>query len=888
MFRFPYFLPVFILAIIFFPTDKAYADVDADAYFARIAATSSMSVSDQAVITTFVENAKAHGYWNKIIDMSPLAGNNLAAALVKLKYPNASSTLVARNFVEADYSRANGLQGGGKASPKWLSTGVGFRGITQGVGGLSFWVNRHKITNPNNFQTLIGITNTATPYVHLSVRNIAFGSVTFSRGRNMEGLNYAVRSSPSMLRLFRNGGMVASSETVSTTGTTSRNAFISVFAATGEETSGPFEGSGSFYSIDDGTLTDLEIASFTDDVRNMQIGLGRLPASPTPMKFAIVTGQSLSVGSQGSPVLSSTTQSQSYNNKYFTDGLGTADPEGRKAVGSIYGLNTESIEYSMTNLISRLTRETTPGDASHDLLVQNVGAGGYSYSMLKKGTTRYNLSLSMLESAKTYAQNYLQAATAVPGVIVVHGESDGRSHRYQADIEEWQKDYENDIKAITGQSGTIPLFHTQISAWTGDSGIESWSTSPYHLLAAYEANPTKTVLVGPKYFITYAADGLHLNNYGYRRLGEYYAKAWHKVVVLGQTFSPLRPSNVKIEGKSIDVTFTGNVGNLALDTTLVSNPGNFGFEYYDNATSTSISSVSLVSSTTVRIELNDVPTGDNKRIRYAYSGIPGNSGGPTTGPRGNLRDSDPTLSASDDDSNGSRDNLYNWAVHFDKPVVTLALSDVVTNVGQTSATITWTSNENASSSVEYGLTTAYGANVISDTLTKNHSFTIDGLMPGTTYYFRVSGSDMAKNTVSSADFNFTTPGVATPYFSAGSSGGAAAIPDSLKPFLSTGTVSANTGNPNTTNPNTANPPAFSFARSLATGANGIDVRQLQVFLNRNGYVVSAAGAGSFGNETMFFGRGTRLALAKFQKANSINPAVGFFGPVTRAFIANMK
>lgn len=193
----------------------------------------------------------------------------------------------------------------------------------------------------------------------------------------------------------------------------------------------------------------------------------------------------------------------------------------------------------------------------------------------------------------------------------MHGETDSASTTYQADIEQWQIDYENDIKAITGQSGIIPIFHSQ------NSSFGSIPKAAYAMLSAYEANPSKSILVGPKYFLQYAVDGVHLTNHSYRRLGEYYAKAWNKVIVQGGVWSPLRPISQVLNGKNIDITFTGNVGDLVLDTTLVSNPGNYGFLYSDSTTSATISSVNLIGSDKVRITLSNTPTGTNKKITYA-------------------------------------------------------------------------------------------------------------------------------------------------------------------------------------------------------------------------------------------------------------------------------
>jgi hypothetical protein len=205
------------------------------------------------------------------------------------------------------------------------------------------------------------------------------------------------------------------------------------------------------------------------------------------------------------------------------------------------------------------------------------------------------------------------------------------------------------------------MFHTQISAWS--SAFLQHVLSPYKVLAESELNPTKTILVGPKYFLPYALPGgLHLNNRGYRWLGEYYGKVYRKVVVEAAPWTPLKPRTIVLVGAIITASFDVPVPPLVLDTNLVSDPGNYGFEYVDESDSPpSIAHVEIIDDTTVRITLSSVPSGSNPRLRYAYTAIPGNPGGPTTGPRGNLHDSDSEVSP-----NG--DPLYNWCVHFDKPI----------------------------------------------------------------------------------------------------------------------------------------------------------------------------------------------------------------------------
>lgn len=100
--------------------------------------------------------------------------------------------------------------------------------------------------------------------------------------------------------------------------------------------------------------------------------------------------------------------------------------------------------------------------------------------------------------------------------------------------------------------------------------------------------------------------------------------------------------------------------------------------------------------------------------------------------------------------------------------------------------------------------------------------------------------------------------------SAGSAAGAA------NPTNSSGTASLSTG---------------AFMRDLSLNMKGEDVRALQRMLNAKGFKVTASGAGSPGNETALFGSATKAALIKYQKANGIKPAIGFFGPKTRASIS---
>ncbi len=76
------------------------------------------------------------------------------------------------------------------------------------------------------------------------------------------------------------------------------------------------------------------------------------------------------------------------------------------------------------------------------------------------------------------------------------------------------------------------------------------------------------------------------------------------------------------------------------------------------------------------------------------------------------------------------------------------------------------------------------------------------------------------------------------------------------------------------------------------GATDPQIRELQKFLNRKGFLVSSSGSGSPGNETDYFGPLTQAALQKFQAANGIvssgDPATTGYGRLGPQTLAKIK
>lgn len=382
------------------------------------------------------------------------------------------------------------------------------------------------------------------------------------------------------------------------------------------------------------------------------------------INHVLSTGQSLAVGVAGAPP---TTLEQPFGNLMFNTGvmaggedLTSFEPliEGDNIPGS--KVHVETMSASFANLVASLVVESgTP----HVILLSNHASGAKTYAQLKKGTKYYANGMAQVSAARDIAKQ-LGKSYVVRAVTTVHGESDHaeKSTHYAADLLEWQADYEKDVQALTGQTEPVPLFQTQMSSWTKMMGGTPTSDIPGAQLEAHVKSHGKVVLVGPKYHLPYSKDGVHLTMEGYRQMGEDYAKAYKRVVIDQQPWEPLRPISVTREGAVITVKFVVPSPPILLDTTLVSDPGHYGFEYTDaSATPPAIVSVTEAGSDTLTITLSAEPTGADRHLRYAFTGTKGARSGPQTGARGNLRDSDATKSR-------SGKQLYNWCIHFDEAV----------------------------------------------------------------------------------------------------------------------------------------------------------------------------------------------------------------------------
>jgi hypothetical protein len=413
------------------------------------------------------------------------------------------------------------------------------------------------------------------------------------------------------------------------------------------------------------------------------------------INHVLSTGQSNSVAHGGIPPL---TASQPFSNLMFDVGVmtsGTCEKEGCRVYqtpssfaplveGDSFWWPVETMSSGLGNEAAMLAR-TKEAKASHAVLVSLAGRNGLTYWCLRKGGCNYTdptyvnaFAESMMEVSSAKALAAAAGKSYVVRLVTsIHGESDdygyavgtqefpldGSDGTYRAladysdALVEWQRDYEAGVKAITGQSQPVPLLISQFSGWN-DAPTSAVTQFQYE---AHLKAPGKVVLVAPGYPLTYAADCRHYDNNGERRLGEYFGKAYARIILEGLPWEPLRPSTVTHAGNVVTAKFLVPVPPLVLDTELVTNPGAYGFDAVDPAgNAIAVTGVALSGPDTVTVTLATTPSA-GARLRYAFAGIPHTCVGPTVGPRGNLRDSDPTPS-------NYGYSLHNWAVHFSVPI----------------------------------------------------------------------------------------------------------------------------------------------------------------------------------------------------------------------------
>jgi lysophospholipase L1-like esterase len=295
----------------------------------------------------------------------------------------------------------------------------------------------------------------------------------------------------------------------------------------------------------------------------------------------IGTGQSLSVGAHGQPILST---NQLYGNLKLSTGhlpwpvdpddtnlalVPLVEPIGRLAhrYPSSWpeNIDGETPHSAMANEITALVR----ADFDRDIVSVHsaVGEDGQGMVFIRKIAVQSGINGRSYEAAMIETKAITRLAKAagktfgVGAIIVTHGESDAGNRNYENELYQLWQDYNTDLPAITGQTQKIQMIVSQQDSCNdcSPSTLAQWKIGLDH--------PADIVCSGPKYQYPYFSDGVHLTADGYRQLGEKYGQIYFERVILGKDWQPLEPTRVERKGKTITVHFHVPVPPLVWETT---------------------------------------------------------------------------------------------------------------------------------------------------------------------------------------------------------------------------------------------------------------------------------------------------------------------------------
>ena len=406
-----------------------------------------------------------------------------------------------------------------------------------------------------------------------------------------------------------------------------------------------------------------------------------LAAIPTP-PFAITgilgTGQSLSVGAQATAFSAAATQPHFNNLKLALNGtvvppfnpnaatlslvpfvepirpLATSFPSAYPA--NLYG---ETPHAAMAAQITTLAKQA--GAADYVTAHSVVGESGQGMSVINKTATEVvngNTSTGRAYQASLFeARAIKRLATArgrtygIGAIVLTHGETDSGNAGYEAAMVKLWSDYNQDLKAITGQTQSIPMITSQQHSFGFVAGQRSGSSPS--TLAEWRVgvdNPNNIICAGPKYQYPYASDNIHLVTRGYELLGEKYGEVYFQRVVLGNAWQPLQPISVTRAGNVVTVRFHVPVLPLAFDTTLprphqsalTQWANGRGFELRNGNTILVINSVRIVNDTVQIVAAAPVPAGATVGYAATSDGV---ALAGVSRRWGNLKDSDRTVGA---------------------------------------------------------------------------------------------------------------------------------------------------------------------------------------------------------------------------------------------------
>jgi hypothetical protein len=390
------------------------------------------------------------------------------------------------------------------------------------------------------------------------------------------------------------------------------------------------------------------------------------------------TGQSLSVGALGTPVIA--TQQPYGNLKLAFGGAAVAPPfdptnasltvepltEPMRPFASSYpsaypaNLYGETLHTAMANQLTAMAMSAAAHD--HVSIPTVVGESGQPMTVIKKdpnpadlpttGTSGRAYDATLFEaSALTRLAGAAGKTYGIGAIVMTHGESDAGNNTYGSDLYQLLTDYNADLLAITGQTAKIPMLVSQQDSVPSDTG--SVSVSALQVQKAGVDHPGEIVCTGPKYQYSYATDSahVHLSAQEYERVGEKTAQVYFERVVMGHDWQPLQPTSGEVNGDVVTVHFHVPVPPLTWDaasppphaTKIAEWAAGRGFELTAAGVRKTITGVEIVGDDSVKLTRATDLSGLQVVVGYAATAEGDTLPADRPARWGHLRDSDPFM-----------------------------------------------------------------------------------------------------------------------------------------------------------------------------------------------------------------------------------------------------
>lgn len=375
------------------------------------------------------------------------------------------------------------------------------------------------------------------------------------------------------------------------------------------------------------------------------------------LSHIVMMGQSLASGEESFPIL--TTQDTGFGSVQFKRGIHTwREEEGE------YCLSPEKRPATDFNLVPIIagepgtaTGETIASGMADQLKVWTNTSARFLVSYSGQGARRlrdldkrhddasdprnnrqtmgghYRTGIDDVRRAQAQAEK-LGLSYAVSALTWMQGEAETGDYRindwtpplqrqalletYASDLINLKEDWNNDVRAITGQSRRIPMFTYQTRG----------AVSGQAQLIAAERDP-EVVMVSPTYYMYSALNSergadkgnwgnwIHITGESERWLGAQYAKVMKQVIADKKPWQPLRPLKAwaEVDRKTIYVRYAVPAPPLVIDTQFLPAAKGAGYAIPGGP---SIASVRLAAPDVVALELQSaLPEGQALTLQYA-------------------------------------------------------------------------------------------------------------------------------------------------------------------------------------------------------------------------------------------------------------------------------